>query len=70
MVTISQNDIYLFNEGTHLHLYRILGAHPTFNAKHEPGVHFAVWAPNAYQVFVISGFKQLESNQSPLISAR
>ncbi len=66
MVTISQNDIYLFNEGTHLHLYRILGAHPTFNAEHEPGVHFAVWAPNAYQVFVIGNFNGWNRTSHPL----
>ncbi len=66
MVTISQNDIYLFNEGTHLHLYRILGAHPTFNAKHERGVHFAVWAPNAYQVSVIGNFNDWNRTSHPL----
>jgi len=45
---IGDVDLHLFNEGTHLRLWRVLGAHPT-----DGGVHFAVWAPNATAVGVV-----------------
>ncbi len=52
---LEENDIYLFNEGSHFRLYQKLGAHPlTVNG--SSGTYFAVWAPNARQVFVIGDF--------------
>ena len=45
---IGEIDLHLFNEGTHLRLHRVLGAHPS-----DRGTHFAVWAPNAERVGVI-----------------
>ncbi len=45
---LTDDDLYLFNEGTHLRLYDKLGAHLD-----RAGVHFAVWAPNAEHVSVI-----------------
>ena len=48
---VTETDIYLFNEGSHHHLYRMFGAHPTI-AEARAGTTFAVWAPNAAQVFV------------------
>lgn len=53
---ISREDLYLFNEGNHAHLYRVLGAHPVIEAGKIVGFHFAVWAPNAKQVNVIGDF--------------
>jgi 1,4-alpha-glucan branching enzyme len=54
---ISNDDIHLFNEGSHFHLYEKLGAHPiTVNG--QPGVYFAVWAPNAERVSVIGEFNR------------
>ena len=47
---LTDQDIYLFREGTHGRLYTELGAHPTADGN---GVHFAVWAPNASDVSVI-----------------
>ena len=39
---LSEQDLYLFNEGSHYRLYRKLGAHPcTRNG--VTGTHFAVW---------------------------
>jgi len=52
---LTEHDVYLFMEGSHTQLYRKLGAHlVTVNG--EPGVRFAVWAPNAKRVSVIGGF--------------
>ena len=45
---LTEDDLYLWNEGTHYRLYEKLGAHVT-----EEGTHFAVWAPNADRVSVI-----------------
>src|SRR6185312_9602005 len=52
---LTEQDLYLFNEGSHFRLYRKLGAHPcTRNG--VPGTHFGVWAPGAEQVSVIGDF--------------
>ena len=46
-------DSYLFHEGTNYEAYKKLGAHlTTYNG--QEGVHFAVWAPNAQQVSLLS----------------
>ena len=52
---LTDDDIYLFNEGTHCHLYEKLGAH-TMEADGVQGTYFAVWAPNAREVRVIGDF--------------
>jgi 1,4-alpha-glucan branching enzyme len=51
----SDDDLYLFNEGSHFRLHEKLGAHLREVAGHR-GVHFSVWAPNAEQVSVIGDF--------------
>jgi 1,4-alpha-glucan branching enzyme len=52
---LTQDDLYLFNEGTHYRLYNKLGAHP-LTANDTYGTYFAVWAPNATQVSVMGEF--------------
>ncbi|MGQ9675672.1 MAG: 1,4-alpha-glucan branching protein GlgB [Chloroflexota bacterium] len=52
---LTENDLYLFNEGTHNRLYDKLGAHLVATEKGS-GVYFAVWAPNAQRVSVIGDF--------------
>jgi 1,4-alpha-glucan branching enzyme len=52
---LTDDDIHLFNEGTHFRLYRKLGAHRSSDPK-RPGTHFAVWAPNAEKVTVVGDF--------------
>ncbi|MBD3334696.1 MAG: 1,4-alpha-glucan branching protein GlgB [Candidatus Eisenbacteria bacterium] len=52
---ITDYDLYLFNEGKHLHLYDKLGAHPA-TQDGVAGVHFAVWAPAARAVSVVGDF--------------
>ena len=53
---INEEDLYLFNEGSHVRLYQSLGAHPTTSAAGEAGTYFAVWAPNAERVSVVGDF--------------
>jgi len=48
---VGELDLHLFNEGTHRHLHRCLGAHPD-----ATGTWFAVWAPNAASVDVLGDF--------------
>ena len=48
-------DQYLFNEGSHLHVYEKLGAHCR-NVDGADGVYFAVWAPSARRVSVVGPF--------------
>src|SRR5262245_44617087 len=55
MSLVSDQDLYLFNEGTHLRMYEKLGAHP-MRVDGRDGTHFAVWAPNARSVSVIGDF--------------
>jgi 1,4-alpha-glucan branching enzyme len=52
---LTQDDVFLFNEGTHYRLYNKLGAHP-LTAEGTYGTYFAVWAPNATQVSLMGEF--------------
>lgn len=65
---ISNDDLYLFNEGNHAHLYHILGAHPVVVNGQCTGFHFAVWAPNARQVYLIGDFNHWQLDSHPLQS--
>jgi 1,4-alpha-glucan branching enzyme len=52
---LTDYDLYLFGEGRHTRIYDKLGAHP-MSIGGSPGVHFAVWAPNANRVSVVGEF--------------
>ena len=52
---LGELDQHLLGEGHHEHIYEILGAHPR-QADGVDGVHFAVWAPNAKRVSVVTDF--------------
>ena len=65
---LSGDDLYLFNEGSHIRLYDKLGAHPV-SAGGRDGAFFAVWAPNAAQVYVTGDFNGWEK-QGFRLSAR
>jgi len=58
-------DVYLFKEGSHHRLYRTFGAHPA-TAEGQAGISFAVWAPNAAQVFVVGDFNDWDKRRHPL----
>ena len=62
---LTDDDIFLFNEGTHLRLYEKMGAHPmTLDGKE--GVQFAVWAPDAQSVSVVGDFNGWTNGANPL----
>ena len=52
---LTDNDLYLFNEGSHYRLYEKMGAQP-MSLGGETGTCFSVWAPNAREVSVIGPF--------------
>ncbi len=52
---LTDDDVYLFNEGTHHGLARKMGAHPVERPGTQ-GTAFAVWAPNADRVAVTGDF--------------
>jgi len=52
---LSDYDLYLLGEGTHLRIYDKLGAHP-MTMEGVEGVAFVVWAPNARRVSVVGDF--------------
>ncbi len=59
---ISEQDRYLFHEGTHTEPYKFLGAHVV-----EGGVHFATWAPHANSVSVIGEFNGWNGSNHKMI---
>ena len=52
---LSEFDLYLLSEGTHIHLYEKLGAHP-MTLEGVPGVAFVVFVPGAKRVSVVGDF--------------
>jgi 1,4-alpha-glucan branching enzyme len=62
---LTDQDLYLFNEGSHTSLYNRLGAHPR-TVDGVAGTHFAVWAPSAEQVFVMGDFNDWAPTDQPL----
>ena len=62
---LTEDDLYLFNEGTHSHLFEKLGAHPLI-AEGIAGTYFAVWAPDAEAVSVVADFNGWDPRTNPL----
>jgi 1,4-alpha-glucan branching enzyme len=62
---LTDEDLFLFNEGSHYRLYEKLGAHP-MNVDGVEGVHFAVWAPNAKQVSLTGDFNDWDKSRHAL----
>ncbi|HHH48610.1 MAG TPA: 1,4-alpha-glucan branching protein GlgB [Gammaproteobacteria bacterium] len=62
---ISDFDMHLFAEGTHLHAYRFLGANPR-TVDGIDGVLFATWAPNAQRVSVVGDFNHWDGRCHPM----
>jgi 1,4-alpha-glucan branching enzyme len=64
---LTDEDLHLFNEGTHYRLYRKLGAHLSDDPE-RAGTRFAVWAPNAEGVSVVGDFNEWDPDANPLAS--
>jgi len=62
---LDADDLHLFNEGTHYRLYNKLGAHP-IECDGVQGTYFAVWAPNAENVYAIGDFNGWNKRTHPL----
>jgi 1,4-alpha-glucan branching enzyme len=62
---LTDDDLFLFNEGNHFRLYLKMGAHPT-TADGVDGTYFAAWAPDAEQVFVMGDFNGWDKASHPL----
>jgi len=62
---ITDDDLHLFNEGSHFRLYDKLGAHLVTHRGTE-GAYFAVWAPDAEEVYVVGDFNGWEKSSHPL----
>src|SRR5256714_11454775 len=52
---LPDQDLYLFNEGSHYRIYDRMGAHLA-SSNGQAGAVFSVWAPNARSVSVVGGF--------------
>ena len=64
-VFISEDDQYLFAQGTHYDIYKKLGAHPSVEDGVK-GMFFGVWAPNAASVHVIGTFNSWDENAAEM----
>jgi len=59
---LGEQDLYLYNEGNHLEIYKKLGAH-LMTHQGVKGVSFAVWAPNATRVSVVGNFNNWDGRR-------
>ncbi len=63
VIYISNDDQYIFGQGTHYEIYNKLGAHPCVKGG-VAGTYFAVWAPHAQSVCVIGEFNRWDEDAS------
>jgi len=64
---LSEDDLYLFNEGSHFRLFDKLGSYP-MTRDNVQGTYFSVWAPGAQQVSVMGDFNGWNKSSHPLHS--
>jgi 1,4-alpha-glucan branching enzyme len=64
---LSEEDLFLFNQGTHHRIYEKLGSHPITH-QGIAGTSFAVWAPSAKRVSVVGDFNNWDGRYHPMRS--
>jgi len=64
---LTDDDLYLFNQGNCYEIYEKLGAHP-WRHQEVSGVLFAVWAPSAVRVSVVGDFNQWDGRRHQMRS--
>jgi 1,4-alpha-glucan branching enzyme len=62
---LSEDDLFIFNEGNHFRLYKHLGAH-LLEQDGAAGTYFSVWAPDAEEVTVMGDFNGWDKRSHPL----
>ena len=62
---LADDDLFLFNEGSHYRLYEKMGAHPR-TVEGVEGTSFSVWAPDAERVSVMGDFNGWNRSSHPL----
>jgi 1,4-alpha-glucan branching enzyme len=62
---LSEEDLYLLNEGNHFKLYEKMGAQ-MIELEGARGVSFAVWAPSADRVSVVGNFNGWDGRRHPM----
>jgi 1,4-alpha-glucan branching enzyme len=65
MGLLTEQDLYLFNQGRYYRAYQTLGSHLT-SVGDQSGASFSVWAPNARRVTVIGSFNGWNHRSHPL----
>ncbi|MBL8541893.1 MAG: 1,4-alpha-glucan branching protein GlgB [Betaproteobacteria bacterium] len=65
--SLTDHDLYLFNEGRFHQAHRALGAQPMV-VDSVAGFRFAVWAPNAERVSVVGDFNRWDGRVHPMVS--
>ena len=60
-IFLTQDDAYLFGNGTHYEIYNKMGAHIA-TKEGMKGVYFSVWAPHASTVYVVGDFNNWSAN--------
>jgi 1,4-alpha-glucan branching enzyme len=65
MGLLTEQDLYLFNQGRHYRAYEKLGSHLT-SVDGQSGAYFSVWAPNAHGVTVMGSFNDWNKDSHPL----
>jgi 1,4-alpha-glucan branching enzyme len=63
--TLSEDDLYLINQGNDHRVYRKLGSHVR-ECGNVKGVSFAVWAPSAKRVSVVGDFNHWDGRYHPM----
>ncbi|MFC3041735.1 1,4-alpha-glucan branching protein GlgB [Virgibacillus xinjiangensis] len=59
LYNLTDEDLFLFHQGTNYRCYRFLGCHP-LEWEGRKGHRFAVWAPHAERVCLVGDFNQWE----------